>query len=110
MSCLKLPRIESYFSRWARVAVLVRSLTATNSMPESPSDERRRLRPMRPKPLMPTLIAIWLLSLENYGFDAEKGLSGRTLRYSLRNQVSREITGSTRSQGLVQDIAKQQRR
>src|SRR5947209_13403233 len=34
------------------------SLTATKSMSESPSEARRTLRPMRPKPLMPTLIAI----------------------------------------------------
>ena len=32
MSFLRLPRMESYLSRWARVAGVVRSLTATNSM------------------------------------------------------------------------------
>src|SRR5271165_3062501 len=54
----RLPRIESYFSRWASVFGSVRSLTATKSRLLSVSAVRRILRPMRPKPLMPTLIAI----------------------------------------------------
>src|SRR5512146_2798415 len=58
MSLLRLPRMESYLSRWARVLGSVRSLTATNSILRSLSAARSTLRPMRPNPLMPTLIAI----------------------------------------------------
>ena len=49
------PRIESYLSRWASVLASVRSLTATKSM-SAPAAlaARNRLRPMRPKPLIPT--------------------------------------------------------
>src|SRR6266542_4623168 len=54
----RLPRTESYFRRWASVLGSVRSLTATNSRLGSFKDARRTLRPMRPKPLMPTLIAM----------------------------------------------------
>src|ERR1051326_9207151 len=54
----RLPRTESYLRRWARVLGSVRSLTATNSRLGSLSEARRTLRPMRPKPLIPTLIAI----------------------------------------------------
>ncbi len=50
--------MESYLSRWASVAGLVRSLTATNSISGLPSEARNTLRPMRPKPLMPTFTAI----------------------------------------------------
>src|SRR5512143_1194002 len=50
--------MESYFSRWASVLGSVRSLTATNSRPWSAMAVRRMLRPMRPKPLMPTLMAM----------------------------------------------------
>src|SRR5205823_2905084 len=66
MSCFRLPRMESYFSRCARVSGLVRSLTATNSILESSMAVRSTLRPMRPKPLMPTLIAMYqFLQAEN---------------------------------------------
>src|ERR1022692_2745191 len=58
MSLDRLPRTESYFSRWASVLGLVRSLTATMSISLSLSAVRRTLRPMRPNPLMPTLIAM----------------------------------------------------
>src|SRR3954463_4005952 len=51
----RLPRTESYFSRCASVCALVRSLTATKSMFLSPSAARMMLRPIRPKPLIPTL-------------------------------------------------------
>ena len=45
----------SYLSRCASVALSVRSLTPTTSM-SAPlaSAARKKLRPMRPKPLMPT--------------------------------------------------------
>ena len=54
----RLPRIESYLSRWASVAGLVKSLTATKSSSLLPSAARKTLRPMRPKPLIPTFTAI----------------------------------------------------
>lgn len=49
------PSSESYLTRWASVFGSVRSLTATNSMsaPDALA-ARKTLRPMRPKPLMPT--------------------------------------------------------
>ena len=51
-----LPRIESYFKRWARVALSVRSFmpTISNLAPDA-KDARRKLRPIRPNPLIPTL-------------------------------------------------------
>ena len=57
-SSARLPRMESYFRRWARVAASVMSFTATNSMSLSWSAARRMFRPMRPKPLMPTRMAM----------------------------------------------------
>src|SRR6266849_5178883 len=56
--CGRLPRTESYFKRCARVFASVTSLTATNWMSLSSSAVRTMLRPMRPKPLMPTLMGI----------------------------------------------------
>jgi hypothetical protein len=50
--------MESYLSMCDSVAGVVRSLTATNSMSGLPSAVRKTLRPMRPKPLMPTLTAM----------------------------------------------------
>ena len=58
MSVLRLPRIESYLRRCARVLASVRSLTATMSMFLSPMAARMMLRPMRPNPLIPTFTAI----------------------------------------------------
>src|SRR6202012_3247476 len=58
ISCLRLPRMESYFRRWASVAGFVRSFTATNSIFGSSIAVLRTLGRMRPKPLIPTLIAI----------------------------------------------------
>src|SRR4051794_8926556 len=53
------PRIESYLSRWASVALSVMSLTATISISVLPaclcaSTARQKLRPIRPNPLTPT--------------------------------------------------------
>src|SRR5579864_4891556 len=59
-SWCKVPRIESYFNKCASVFVSVRSLAATNSMFERSRPARTTLRPMRPKPLMPTLMDIQL--------------------------------------------------
>ena len=58
ISFFRLPRIESYLSRWASVAGLVKSLTATKSISGLPRAARKTLRPMRPKPLIPTLTAM----------------------------------------------------
>src|SRR5271154_610108 len=57
ISFLRLPRMESYLRRWARVAGVVRSLTATNSISGFPRALRKTLRPMRPQPLIPTFTA-----------------------------------------------------
>ena len=48
--------MESYLSRWASVLLSVRSLTATisRSLPLA-SAARKKLRPIRPNPLMPIL-------------------------------------------------------
>ena len=54
----RLPSTESYFSRCASVRASVMSLTATKSMSSSSSAARMMLRPIRPNPLMPTLMAI----------------------------------------------------
>src|SRR5271156_248104 len=63
----RFPKMESYLSRWASVAGLVRSLTATNSISGLPSAARKTLRPIRPKPLMPTFTAI------NFGVSLKVG-------------------------------------
>jgi hypothetical protein len=63
-----LPSTESYLSRCASVAALVKSLTATKSMFLSPSAARMMLRPMRPNPLIPTLTAIVESSKPNRSF------------------------------------------
>src|SRR5262245_52591261 len=57
----RLPSTESYFSRCASVCALVRSLTATKSMFLSPSAARMMLRPIRPKPLIPTFTGMSVL-------------------------------------------------
>src|SRR5581483_5491603 len=53
------PSTESYFSRWARVLASVMSFTATKSQ-STPRclAARKKLRPIRPKPLMPILTPI----------------------------------------------------
>ena len=50
------PKIESYLSRCASVALSVRSLIPTILIFGLVSAARKKLRPMRPKPLIPTLI------------------------------------------------------
>src|SRR3954447_17256173 len=55
----KLPKTESYLRRWPSVPASVMSLTATISTSASDSwAARNTLRPMRPKPLMPTRTAM----------------------------------------------------
>src|SRR4029079_7858399 len=49
------PRIESYFRRGARLLLSVRSLTPTHSLyAPAALAARKKLRPILPKPLMPT--------------------------------------------------------
>ncbi len=58
-SCGRVPSTVSYLSRCAIVAMSPRSFAATISMPRSPSAAlaaRQKLRPIRPKPLIPTRI------------------------------------------------------
>src|SRR5689334_1726033 len=58
-SCGSVPTTLSYLSRCAMVATSPRSFAATISMPRSPSAAlaaRQKLRPIRPKPLIPTRI------------------------------------------------------
>ena len=57
-SASKVPRTESYLSRYERVLASVKSLMATNSRSGSPMEARSTLRPMRPKPLIPIRMAI----------------------------------------------------
>src|SRR6266496_4460484 len=52
------PRIESYFNRWARVLVSVRSFVPTISTSGLSIAARTTFRPILPNPLIPTLIAI----------------------------------------------------
>src|SRR5271170_8217984 len=67
-----LPRIESYFNRWASVFGLVSSFTATNSISGFPSAARKTLRPMRPKPLIPTFTDIRSPSIYGKLFKTEQ--------------------------------------
>src|SRR5690606_38824360 len=61
------PRMLSYLSRWAMVAGSPRSLNATTSTSASDSSSaRKKLRPMRPRPLMPTRIVTGLISQDSY--------------------------------------------
>src|SRR6267154_1745687 len=59
---LNRPCVESYFTRYARLSAGTISLTATTSisLPSKPWSQiaRNTRRPMRPNPLMPTLIAM----------------------------------------------------
>src|ERR1700761_6454565 len=76
----RFPKMESYLSRCAKVAGLVRSLTATNSISGLPRAARNTLRPMRPKPLMPTFTAIYFgisLKVGNVGCCVENEVSAK---------------------------------
>jgi len=59
----KRPCTESYLRRWASVLVSVRSFTATKSSSTAfiALAARTTLRPIRPKPLMPTRVGIDVL-------------------------------------------------
>jgi len=58
-SALKVPSVESYLSRWLACLTPPESLMTVTLSSDSgprPSTQRRKLRPMRPKPLIATLI------------------------------------------------------
>ncbi len=52
------PNVESYLKRFAFIFASVRSLIATTWMSGFLREARMTRRPMRPKPLMPTLMAM----------------------------------------------------
>src|SRR5258705_13132833 len=90
----RLPRMESYLRRWARVAGGGRSFTATNSMSGLPRALRNTLRPMRPKPLMPTFTAAMIsvapiVMLRGY----LRVLTFESAAKSLAHTISDAITG-----------------
>ena len=74
----KVPCTESCMSRWASVLALVISFTATMSSAGSPHAARKKFRPIRPKPLMPTRVAIppSLLAAKESSTPAEIWASG----------------------------------
>ena len=55
-SSLSEPCTESYFRRWASVSVSIRSLIPTISMPGRSMAALNTIRPIRPNPLIATLI------------------------------------------------------
>src|ERR687892_57403 len=64
MSASSVPRTESYFSRWARVLASVMSFTPTKSRFAPCSlAARKKFRPIRPNPLMPTFTVMFVASL-----------------------------------------------
>ena len=69
-----LPKTESYLSRCAKVCVSVRSLIATHSMFLLSMPAWRTCRPILPKPLMATLIAI-----EPFAVNGLHGFAGYCL-------------------------------
>src|SRR3954452_5980131 len=75
------PRMLSYFSRWARVSGLVRSLTATISMSlPLAAAARQKLRPIRPKPLIPTRTVTTCSSTSTWATSAALSLRVRPYR------------------------------
>ena len=98
MSALRLPRIESYFSRCASVAVSVRSLTATMSMSSNGSAARMMLRPIRPNPLIPTLMAMLSDSSRLPRDAGPKGILSRSPRKPGLHQGNR-VSNGIRSDG-----------
>src|SRR5262245_54243107 len=101
ISCSRLPRIESYLSKCASVLVSVRSLTATKSISLSPSAVRSTLRPIRPKPLIPTLIAMILLLLNVLGLTHHQATDPEP--HSERLEVEQGIVANQRCQPDVRE-------
>src|SRR5581483_961149 len=74
------PSTESYASRCAMVGTSPRSLNATSSNAASrSSDARKKLRPMRPKPLMPTLV----FAIARMLVGGRRGLPGNRQRQAV---------------------------
>src|SRR5215204_1009662 len=96
ISLSRLPITESYFKRCASVFVSLRSLTATKSMSLSPTPERRTLRPIRPNPLMPTLIPLCN--------DSPKKTSTILKRSTYRNHGETAKIDLTRTQQILETI------
>ena len=59
-----LPCVESYFKRWAMISGLMRSLIPTTSKSPSVKAARKTSLPIRPNPLIPSLIAIFIPFLQ----------------------------------------------
>src|SRR4051812_3949605 len=71
------PRIESYFNRWASVGTSVMSFAATHSMSAFLAwAARKRLRPIRPKPLIPTRTGMLVSVLPEEGAQSIWGEAG----------------------------------
>ena len=65
MSFGNTPSTESYFNKCAIVLMLPRSLTATISIGAfAACTARKKLRPMRPKPLIPTRIGVFAIEAD----------------------------------------------
>src|ERR671915_2102081 len=74
------PRMLSYLSRWAGVALSVRSLTATISMSAPLAlTARQKLRPMRPNPLTPTRMVTEPISSSSSSSLCPAKVPGRNL-------------------------------
>src|SRR3954462_7539115 len=77
--------MESYLSRCASVALSVMLLTATHSMSVSLArPARSTLRPMRPKPLMPTRTG---MRFSPFGGDDQRARGGSRARGGACRQV-----------------------
>src|SRR6516162_1368015 len=87
----RLPSTESYLRRCASVLGLVRSLTATNSRPLSSSAVRSTFRPIRPNPLIATLIAI---SPHGYEFKIQDAKGPASQRIALTLAQNQKILAS----------------
>jgi hypothetical protein len=81
----KVPSTVSYLSRCAIVAMSPRSFAATISMPRSPSAAlaaRQKLRPMRPKPLIPTrIVTVLNLLVDPRARQRSETIGRRLLRW-----------------------------
>lgn len=89
------PNSESYLRRYASVLVSVRSLIATNSISSEPKQARTKQRPILPKPLIPTLIAIWYSFV--LVFVRVFGLLQSSVQNAPGEFSSRSICGYTRA-------------
>ncbi len=105
---LRRPWVESYRKRWALVSTEVMSLIATTSTSAPLARTlRRKLRPMRPKPLMPTR-TMSLPPLVVYISRSESAcanLAGSCTR-PLGPERGRSTTGSSRRpRGIPQEVS-----